>query len=137
MSKLTIAALLMSAFAVASSAQQTTPKIKTTMIKPTSPISGPQMYTTYCAVCHGANGIGNGPAAPALKTPPADLTALSRKNGGTFPSMHVAYVLKAGVENPAHGSVTMPIWGDAFRADDALLRMRILNLTNYLKQMQK
>jgi mono/diheme cytochrome c family protein len=146
MSRFTTAALLMAAFATASiaaSAQQATPKFKTTAIERTSVTSGPQMYTTYCAVCHGVNGTGNGPAAQALKTPPANLTALSQKNGGSFPANHVSSVLKFGVENPAHGSAEMPSWRDAMsslhssRDNESLLHLRILNLTNYLKQMQK
>ena len=33
-------------------AQQT--KVKVVPVKPTSPTSGSEMYTTYCATCHGA-----------------------------------------------------------------------------------
>ncbi|MBZ5572099.1 MAG: cytochrome c [Acidobacteriia bacterium] len=47
-----------------------------------SPASGQQMYSAYCAVCHGNDGKGGGPAAEALKVPPPDLTVLARKNGG-------------------------------------------------------
>src|ERR1019366_10393602 len=81
-------------------------------IQQTSAASGQQMYVTYCAVCHGADGRGNGPAARALKAPPADLTTLSQRNGGVFPENHVNSVLQFGSENPAHGSADMPIWGD-------------------------
>jgi mono/diheme cytochrome c family protein len=51
----------------------------------TSPISGSEMYREYCAACHGVSGKGNGPAAPALKTTPTDLTQLAARNGGVFP----------------------------------------------------
>jgi mono/diheme cytochrome c family protein len=146
MSRLTTIALLVGAFttaSIAAGAQQPTPKINSTTIQPTSATSGQQMFTTYCAVCHGASGIGNGPAAAALKVPPANLTLLSQNNGGSFPSNHVTSVLKFGTAIPAHGSAEMPIWGDEMRTlnptqvDDSLIRLRILNLTNYLKQMQK
>jgi mono/diheme cytochrome c family protein len=102
------------------------------------------MYATYCAVCHGADGAGSGPAAPALKTHPTDLTALSRKNGGVFPADHIQTVLKFGVKTPAHGSAEMPIWGGLMLTlggtspDSAMeVQQRIVNLTSYLKQMQK
>jgi putative copper resistance protein D len=36
---------------------------------------GRQLYSTYCAVCHGLEGYGDGPAAAALRPAPADLTA--------------------------------------------------------------
>ena len=125
-------------------AQQTTPKIATVPIKPTSVSSGPQMYTNYCASCHGASAVGNGPAAPALKFPPTDLTTLSKNNGGVFPSAHIAAVLQFGVETPAHGSANMPIWGDLLLSlhssnsnPEVLVHQRIMNLTDYLKKIQK
>ena len=125
-------------------AQETVPTIKPVPIQPTSPVSGEQMYATYCAVCHGTKGTGNGPAAPAMKTPPVDLTLLSQKNGGTFPAAHVSTVLQFGVETTAHGTSQMPIWGDlmgtlhgASGGNTTVVHQRIVNLTNYLKQIQK
>jgi len=35
-------------------------------------------FTTHCAVCHGATGRGDGPAAKGLTPPPADLTDAAR-----------------------------------------------------------
>ena len=94
------AVLATAAFGIA----QTTPVIKQVPVRPTSPASGKQMYTTYCAVCHGVDGKGNGPAAAALKDPPTNLVQLSRDNGGKFPDTHIYSVLQFGMENPAHGS---------------------------------
>jgi mono/diheme cytochrome c family protein len=131
-------------FCFAQQPAPTTPNLKLVPIKPTSPISGQEMYATYCAVCHGADGRGNGSATPALKVAPTDLTALSRRNGGMFPSAHVESVLKFGVGIPAHGSVDMPIWGDLMQTlnntspDNAVVvHQRIVNLTSYLKQIQR
>lgn len=125
-------------------AQQPAPRVQSVPIQPTSAASGQQMYTTYCAVCHGATGIGNGPAATALKVPPANLSLLSRKNNGVFPAAHVASVLEFGVENPAHGTAVMPIWGDLMlslhpnsNSNAIEMHQRVANLTNYLKQIQK
>lgn len=125
-------------------AQQPVPKVHNVPIQPTSAGSGQQMYTTYCAVCHGSTGVGNGPAAAALKIPPTNLTLLSEKNNGSFPSAHVSTVLQFGVENPAHGTAEMPIWGDLMmslhpNSDSNVTEMhqRVANLTNYLKQIQK
>ncbi len=125
-------------------AQQTKTQIKIAPVEQTSPASGQQMYATYCAACHGAKAGGDGPAAKALKIPPTDLTSLSLKNGGVFPTNHIMSVLQLGVENPAHGSSQMPIWGDLFlslnsptRSAPAMVRQRIFNLTNYLKQIQR
>ena len=43
------------------------PVVKSTTIKQTSPTSGKEMFTQYCAPCHGVDGKGNGPAASAMK----------------------------------------------------------------------
>ena len=67
-------------------AQQNTdqkPVVKQAPIKQTSAASGKEMYIQYCAPCHGADGKGNGPAAPAMKAPPSDLTQLSKKHSNT------------------------------------------------------
>ena len=67
------AMLATAAFGIA----QTTPIIKQVPVRPTSPASGKLMYTTYCAVCHGVDGKGAGPAAAALKDQPTNLVQLS------------------------------------------------------------
>jgi mono/diheme cytochrome c family protein len=61
------------------------PVIKKVPAALTSPTSGSEMFKEYCASCHGADARGRGPAAPALKASPADLTVLSRNNHGKFP----------------------------------------------------
>ncbi|HEX3986219.1 MAG TPA: cytochrome c [Acidobacteriaceae bacterium] len=135
-----VAALLATAaFGIAQTTQ-----IKNVPIKPTSAASGKQMFTTYCAVCHGADGRGSGPAATAMKEQPTDLTTLAKNNGGVFPDTHVVTVLQFGAENTAHGSQQMPIWGTAFRslangsaAPGAQEHQRIANLTDYLKTLQQ
>ena len=77
-------------FAQGQTQDQTKPTIQHVTVKPTSAASGKEMYTSYCAVCHGTDGKGGGPAASALKTPPADLTLLSKNNGGKYPAMKVS-----------------------------------------------
>ena len=51
---------------------------------------GGELYSNICAVCHGLNGKGDGPAAPAFDKPVADLTILSAKNGGEYPGYVVS-----------------------------------------------
>lgn len=142
--KITPLLLATSCFVLAiAAAQQPTPKIQSVPIQQTHVTSGSEMYGTYCAVCHGADGKGNGPAATALKTHPPDLTVLSKTNGGAFPSAHVASTLQFGVENPAHGNKEMPIWGDLFQTlnsgpgTNGQTRLRISNITDYLKTIQQ
>src|SRR5579863_948889 len=90
------------------------PQIKKVPASYTNPSSGRQMYDAYCASCHGQGGTGNGPAAPALRVSPTDLTQLAAKNGGSFPGPRVAQVIKGDLSMPAHGSKEMPVWGPVF-----------------------
>lgn len=75
---------------------------------------GKEWFRDYCASCHGEDAKGHGPAAPALKDPPADLTTLAKRNNGKFPPDYVKKVLAHGVAAPAHGTSAMPIWGPTF-----------------------
>ena len=106
----------------------------------TTPVSGAQMYSSYCASCHGVNLKGNGPSAAALKTPPADLTLLSRNNDGKFPAAHVKSVLMFGSRVPAHGAADMPVWGPVLgkmdQANAQETQLRICNLSRYLESLQ-
>jgi mono/diheme cytochrome c family protein len=98
------------------------------------------MYRAHCAVCHGLDGKGNGPAAPALKQLPSDLTQLSKKNGGKFPDFRVANVIQGDSVLVAHGSRDMPMWGDIFRSiqrNDPVVTLRVHNLTEYIASLQQ
>jgi mono/diheme cytochrome c family protein len=116
----------------------------TTVLKvnKTAATDGKQMYSSYCAPCHGVNGRGDGPVASALKQKPVDLTVLSRNNGGNYPAVHVNAVLQFGTENPAHGTAQMPVWGPVLGRMDSdstqhdTRALRISNLSNYIKTLQ-
>jgi mono/diheme cytochrome c family protein len=109
-------------------------------VKPTTPISGKQMYVNYCAPCHGLDAKGRGPVAPALKQQPVDLTVLSRNHGGTFPAMHINSVLEYGPTIPSHGTAQMPVWGPIFgnidRDHPGERAFRVNNLRHYLETIQ-
>ena len=115
-------------------------KIKKVPAPYTSPASGKEMYINHCAACHGSDAKGDGPAAAALKTAPADLTALAKKNGGKFPSNHVYNSIVGDLNVPAHGTAEMPMWGNVYSAMSkgrkAEVQQRITNLTDYIKSLQ-
>lgn len=119
-------------------AQETT--LKKAPIPPSNSVSGKQMFFDYCASCHGLSGKGDGPAAPALKTPAADLTQLAKKNNGKFPSDHVMTVLRMGSPSASHGNTDMPVWGPLFKSLNPsapeLVNQRIRNLTRYIESLQ-
>jgi mono/diheme cytochrome c family protein len=101
---------------------------------------GPDLYQRHCAVCHGKDGKGDGPAAAALKASPADLTQLSKRNGGKFPVGAIRQLLGGLPSTPAHGSQEMPIWGPVFRAmtpDENIAKLRVDNLLRYLESIQQ
>ena len=114
--------------------------IKTKPIVYTNPGDGREMYVTYCAPCHGMTGEGNGPAAPAFKQAPTNLTLLAKTHGGKYPRDAVKTTLTFGTNVPAHGDVKMPVWSDLFRSldnqDSSLVNWRIHNLTHYVKTLQ-
>jgi mono/diheme cytochrome c family protein len=133
-----VSLLLMLPLALAG--QEHSKTIKHVPVKPTSAASGRQMFDNYCASCHGTDGKGSGPAAAALKTPPADLTTLSKSNGGKFPDMKVSATLRGEADLPAHGSKDMPVWGPLFRSvsggHESEVQQRISNLTKYIETFQ-
>lgn len=101
--------------------------------------SGAVLYRQYCAVCHGVDGKGGGPAAQALRQTPPDLTLLSLRNQGKFPGFRVAQTIENERDILAHGAHNMPVWGDIFRnvkRDEVYVRLRVHNLVQYLESIQ-
>ena len=102
-------------------------------------LNGKDSFAAYCASCHGAGGHGDGPLSSALRSRPADLTMLARRNHDVFPRDRVRADLSGvGRTVAAHGPTEMPIWGALFRVfePDPRVRMRIENLVNYLETIQ-
>jgi len=108
---------------------------------------GKNEYQKHCAVCHGVSGKGDGIYADLLKsgTVVANLTELSKKNGGVFPFARVSDTIENGMPG-AHGTKEMPIWGPRYRIEagqslydeysEAYVRARILALTEYIYSLQ-
>jgi mono/diheme cytochrome c family protein len=99
---------------------------------------GHVLYTTHCASCHGTGARGDGPVAGSLRVPPADLTQLAARNGGTFPRAKAQRVVD-GRDVGAHGNPDMPVWGDAFRRHgltDQQSTARIEAIVGYLESIQ-
>jgi mono/diheme cytochrome c family protein len=102
--------------------------------------AGRDLFRAYCAVCHGTDAKGDGPAAPGLKKRPPDLSRLSRKNGGKFLVQLASSVIQGNDLITDHGTREMPMWGDAFRAmngDETMVQSKIRNLTAYIESIQR
>ena len=128
-----------------SSAQSSQPPAKPTVKRVPADrlpsVDGPEIYRAYCSVCHGANGKGDGPAAAALKMPPADLTKITERYGGKFPRKAIEEKI-LGDNEPAtlaHGTREMPIWGPIFRrgSDRDVVTLATSNLIAYLESLQE
>jgi mono/diheme cytochrome c family protein len=104
-------------------------------------LEGQALYREYCAVCHGEQGKGDGPMARALKSPPADLTRIAIRNGGTFPLKKVERIISGDSPLEAgHGTREMPVWGPIFSQiawDVDLGNIRVANLAKYIESLQK
>jgi mono/diheme cytochrome c family protein len=135
------AVLLAGLFAAASTAPDDKAKTKTD--QPTSliqSIKGIDIYRAYCASCHGAQGKGDGPVAPALTTKIPDLTTIAQRNGGVFPTNRVRKIIMGEDSIVGHGSREMPVWGPIFHQverDRDYGEVRLQNVTDYLKSIQK
>ena len=115
------------------------PTIKKIPAHATTSMAGQDLFREYCAVCHGNDAKGSGPAAAALKTKPADLTLISRKNANKYPEIRVQRVINGEDEMVAHGSRDMPIWGQIFRhmsSNEDLGAVRVYNLVKYVESIQ-
>lgn len=77
-------------------------------------MSGKELYARFCASCHGTEGRGDGPVASAFKVEVPDLTLIARRAGGEYPRERIARVIDGRHIIGAHGTRTMPVWGEDF-----------------------
>jgi len=135
------AILLAGLFAAASTAPDDSAKKKTDQpVQLIHSLNGPDLYRSYCASCHGTEGKGDGPVAPALNSKMPDLTTIAQRNGGVFPATRVNKIISGDQIIFAHGTREMPVWGPIFhqvQEDRDYGEVRLQNLTNYLKSIQK
>jgi mono/diheme cytochrome c family protein len=141
---ISLAVILVVAVSACAAAQQapaqTAPTVKHVPIREAPSNSGKEMFNSYCAVCHGKDGKGGGPAATAMNTPPTDLTTLAQKNSGKYPAAHVAAVINGQASMPSHGSQDMPVWGPLFssisQGHQSQVQQRVANLVAYVETLQ-
>jgi len=103
-------------------------------------LKGPDLFHAYCAPCHGSDGKGGGPVAPALKASLPDLTTILQRHGGTFPAKRLEGIISGDEVVIGHGSREMPVWGPIFHQverDRDYGNIRLKNLIDYLKSIQK
>lgn len=106
--------------------------------------TGEALYRRHCAACHGESGTGDGPLVESLREPPADLTAIAKREGGRFDEARVMRIIDGRRVVDAHGPREMPVWGAVFSEELAGQRHAgyavLLNaraLTDYVRSLQK
>lgn len=119
----------------------------TACVAPDAPVSNTtpaEDYAAYCSACHGAAGLGDGGLANQLSRKPANLTRLSARNGGVFPTTRVMAQIwgYAG----AKGRGVMPDFGPLMDGETVLYDggdgidtptpARLVGLAEYLKSIQ-
>ena len=113
--------------------------VSTTLLAAGQPerFSGANDFQSFCVSCHGTTGTGDGPFAGSLKKRPADLSALTKKNGGVYPADAVFKSIDKG-----HESASMPAWTEVFAksqnsigAEAAAERVRAL--VKYVETLQQ
>ena len=109
---------------------------------------GKRDYNLKCASCHGLTGKGDGYFQPLLTVAPSNLSVLTKKNNGVFPTDRVVQTIDGRTDVSAHGPREMPIWGrdyalmggeiyfDVPYDGNAFVRGRILALVDYLNRLQ-
>jgi mono/diheme cytochrome c family protein len=98
-------------------------------------------YQTYCAVCHGVDGKGDGVLTDRLRVAPPDLTLLARRNKGSYPRDMVYRIIDGRNPVKGHGGPDMPVWGDAFKEPgeqyaESRVKEKIDGLVDYLASIQ-
>jgi len=109
------------------------------------PLEGAVLYADLCSACHGADLRGEGPMAPVLTVPPADLTRLGA--GADVPTLAVARQIDGRDPMAAHGG-EMPLFGPWVQGNGAdvamtgpggqpiLMARPIANLIAFLMEVQ-
>lgn len=81
--------------------------------------SGAEIFSRFCASCHGESGRGDGPVAASLAAVVPDLTRISERYGGEFPAAEIMETIDGrSVVVSAHGTRLMPVWGYEFWVEE-------------------
>ena len=105
---------------------------------------GGEFFAVNCAACHGEAGRGDGYLGMLLDAPPADLTKIAARRGGTFPALEIAEIIDGRREVRAHGPREMPIWGQELARSkgpalgrESAIRGEVLTYVEYLRSIQE
>lgn len=100
-------------------------------------LAGKAIYEQHCVACHGPGGNVRQAEQHSPETP--DLRAITERSAaGRFPRVMLAEVIDGRRILDAHGTRTMPVWGEQLgAADNASVKADINALTDYLESIQQ
>lgn len=87
---------------------------------------GRKLYVSYCLVCHGVEGKGDGPLAKSMKITPADLRIKIRKKNDNTLRKSIT-----GKSRHAEISEAMPKWGSVFSKSEVSALIAFLRFLSY------
>lgn len=106
--------------------------------------AGKELFVRYCASCHGEDASGNGPVASELKEPPKDLRLISQRFGKPLAEAAVIERIDGRRQAAAHGTKTMPVWGDKLMGNvsessvkETMTRGTLSQIVSYLDSIQR
>ncbi len=107
--------------------------------------NGQRAFMDNCASCHGFDAKGTGEMANVLIKMPPDLTTLTQRYNGTFPTDYVMSTID-GLSRAPHFSGAMPEFGAGGMGDTVIVEKdglgtpvpsELLALTEYLESVQE
>lgn len=91
-------------------------------------VNGKKLYLTYCFLCHGLSGQGDGFAASVQPTKPRNLADDTYMSSRTEQQLFAAI---SGGGSAFHGSMTMPYWSES------LTETQIWDLVAYVRTLHR
>ncbi len=107
------------------------------LASPPAAFEGRRLYVSYCLLCHGTDGAGDGPLAKAMKISPADLTTTIRSRSDTILTKIITGrggQTITGRERHNLLSASMPEWKNLFdpaQVDALIAYLRFLSRKKY------
>ncbi len=100
--------------------------------KPPPAFEGRKLYVSYCLLCHGVEGQGDGPLSKAMKITPADLTTTVRSRSNTILTKIITGEGRQTITGRNRHNIlkeAMPNWKDVFN------EYQVKALISYLRFM--
>jgi mono/diheme cytochrome c family protein len=107
--------------------------------------NGENLFLYFCAECHGRDAESIGPMAEMMAIEAPQLTTLSKRNGGDFPTETVAMQIDGRMNFGSHGD--MPVFGPYLETVQSvpikltsgqtmMVTQNLADLITYLKAVQ-